>query len=117
VERHKTGQRGRLRDAIRAGAWSLVGKATAFLALGNWPEPVLDAIHAVHEHAYFKWSSSARANRPARCVRCTAVMQQDALGWHLERFPMLVFCSEKCRALFVADVERQRQHPPDVRPS
>lgn len=106
MDKHRTGSSGRTRNALRAHLWGVVGKVTAFVALGNWPESVRSAIHAVHEHAYFKWSDAARAARVPRCVSCTRELEHPDLAFAHNSYPSLRWCSAHCRESFLRDVER-----------
>jgi hypothetical protein len=111
VEKHTTVFLARTRNALRAHLWGAVGKATAFVALGNWPEGVHRALHAVHEHAYFKWADAARhpwENRetpPARCVACSKRLVDVPGVVNLYNYRGLNFCTDKCRVDFVRDVK------------
>ncbi len=107
MDKHRTGFLGQTRNALRALLWGAVGKVTAYVALGNWPDSVHAVIRSVHEHAYFEWSDAARVARVQVCPGCTGpVVDNEVAGLRIVTHRGLAFCSADCVSKFRRDVER-----------
>lgn len=109
MDKHRTVFLERTRNALRAHLWAAVGKATAYVALGNWPEGVRSALYALHKHAYFTWADSSRANAVPKCVGCSGpLLDDDVDGLRIVQYRGLTFCSASCLEKFTRDVLRSQ---------